>query len=159
MMIFSNIIGFLLSVALLGCVYGFYRTWKTGTYPEYREFLSGSVPVALPSEGLWNGSAAELGDISWKGKKVLVGARGINVFRKNGVTSEAYPFALLITDSIGFPGKKILRLDYDQKENPFWLRFIADEMVSVGQDKYLGIVYITLIPGTPFRMGYFRLEK
>ncbi len=158
-MLFTTIIEILLTLLVVFCVYGFYRSWKTGTAPEYALFVAGSAPAILPAEGLWKGSVPELGKISWQGKKFLPGNRGINLFEKSGTTSEAYPFAFLITDSIGFPGKKILKLDYRQKENPWWLQFITDEMVSTGSDKFLGIVYITLIPGTPFRMGYFRLEK
>ncbi len=158
-MVLTTIIEILLSLLIVFCVFGFYRTWKTGTYPEYAQFVAGSAPVALPQEGLWRGTAPELGEIAWKGKKFLAGNRGINLFEKSGVSSEAYPFAYLVTDSIGFPGKKILKLDYAQKENPWWLQFITDEMVSVGENAFLGIVYITLIPGSPFRMGYFRLEK
>lgn len=154
----ASLIELILTIAIVGCAYGFYRTWKTGQCPDYASFFGGTAPSAMP-EGLWNGTADELGKISWKGKKFLGGGRGINLFEKSGVTNEAYPFAFLTADSIGFPGKKILKLDYGQKENPLWLRFIVDEMVSVGENKFLGVVYITLIPGTPFRMGYFALTK
>lgn len=146
----------ILTVAVLG--YGFYRTWKTGTYAEYSEFKSGTAPEIFP-DGPWNGRAEELGDISWKGKKFLGNGRGINVFEKSGTKTEAYPFAHTVTDSIGMSGMKILKLDYNQPTNPWWLTFIVDEMVSVGQNQFLGIVYIKLIPGFPFRMGYFRLTK
>lgn len=158
MMLLTQLVSLLLSLAIIACAYGFYRTWKTGIASEYRRFLAGTVPATLP-DGPWNGTADELGNISWKGKKFLGGGQGINVFEKSGVKSEAYPFTLFVANSIGFPGKNILKLDYGRPENPLWLRFIVDEMVSVGDNKFLGIVYITLIPGTPFRMGYFRLEK
>lgn len=83
----------------------------------------------------------------------------MNAFEKNGVKSQAYPFIYSVSESIGFPGKKVIRLDYNQPENPFWLRFIVDEMVEEAPAKYLGVVYISLIPATPFRMGYFTLER
>lgn len=100
-----------------------------------------------------------LGEVSWKGKKFLGEGRGINVFEKAGVKEESFTFALSVSDSIDISGKKVLKLDYGDKTNPLWLRFIVDEMVSVGDNKFLGIVSIDLIPGLPFRMGYFRLEK
>ena len=151
------IITLLLVVLALALAYGFYRTWKTGTQPEYAEFLKGTIPAQMP-EGLWNGSAPELGEISWKGKKFSTGT-GINVFEKNGVKSEAYTFKFFETTSIKESGMKVIRLDYGQKENPLWLRFIVDEMVSTGENKFLGVVYINAVPGLPFRMGYFRLQK
>ncbi len=148
------------AVLFLVCLalgYGLFRTWKTGRMSEYRQFRDGSLPAQKP-EGLWNGTAVELGEVSWKGKKFIDSNHGINLFEKSGIRSEAYPFAFFETE--GFEGmKKVIRLDYNQKENPLWLRFIVDEMVSVSENEFLGIVYIKLLPGFPFRMGYFRLIR
>ncbi len=148
----------LLIFVVLACLYGFYRTWKTGKSPHHEAFLRGTIPLQTPT-GQWNGYVDELPYVSWKGKKFLDDGKGINVFVRDDVKSEAYPFAFSVTESIKEKGKSVVTLDYNQKENPLWLRFIADEMVSVGENKFLGIVYIKFIPGIPFRMGYFRLEK
>ncbi len=154
-----TVIGILvLIIVFLAMAYGFFRTWKTGRSENHARFIAGSIPLELP-EGQWNGYVDELGDVSWKGKKFLNGGQGINVFVKEGTRREAYPFAFSERQSIGERDKKVITLDYNQKENPLWLRFIVDEMVSVGENKFLGIVYIKLIPSFPFRMGYFRLEK
>lgn len=146
----------LLVVALLAIGYGFFRTWKTGRSDKYEKFVQGTLPAQMP-EGPWTGYVDELTGVSWKGKKFLGDGKGINVFENNGVKSEAYQFAFFQTEGVDVP--KVVRLDYGQKGNPLWLRFIVDEMVSVGDNRFLGIVYIDLIPGIPFRMGYFRLEK
>ncbi len=152
------IIGFALLLAVIFVLYGFYRTWKTGAQPEYEEFTKGTLPTARP-EGLWKGTAPELGEISWQGKKFDGGMEGINRFKNNGVETETYPFTYFEAKSVGWKDKKVIRLHYGLKTNPLWLRFIVDEMTSVGPNEFLGVVYIKLIPGFPFRMGYFRLMK
>jgi hypothetical protein len=147
------------AVFLLACLalgYGVYRTWITGRMSEYDMFRLGALPSAMP-EGLWNGSAVGLGEVSWKGKKFFDGGRGINVFVTDDVQSDQYPFAFFETE--GEDQQKVIRLDYNEKDNPLWLRFIVDEMVSVSENEFLGLVYIKLLPGFPFRMGYFRLGK
>jgi hypothetical protein len=146
------------SLAVLVLLYGCYRTWKTGRMPEHAEFAAGTVPASLP-EGLWQGMAPELGKVSWQGKKFLSPASGINLFEKNGVQSEAYPFVLKERGTIGFGHRRVLALDYNQAGNPLWLRLITDEMVTDGQGGFIGIVYVRLVPGFPFRMGYFRLLR
>lgn len=152
----TALISIVLGIIVLSLAYGFYRTWKTGRDPLHTVFISGTVPTAMP-EGPWNGSAPELGEVSWKGKKFLGDGKGINVFGSE--KKEAYPFTFFVADSIVMSDMKVIQLDYDQKENPLWLRFIVDEMVETEQGKFLGAVYIKLIPGFPFRMGYFRLER
>lgn len=151
-----SIVWLLLGLFVLGTAYGFYRTWETGRSPLHDVFMSGSA-LATPTEGVWEGTAEELGDVSWKGKKFLGDGKGINVFGTE--KKEAYPFTFSTEDSIYESDMKVIRLDYGQKENPFWLRYIVDEMVSVGDNKFLGLVYIRLIPGFPLRMGYFTLNK
>jgi len=136
--------------------YGFYRSWKTGRAADYGAFQAGMLPSVMP-EGQWRGSVPELGEVAWKGKKFLGAGKGINVFEKSGVKSEAYEFEFYKTT--GIDAAHVIRLDYGKPGNPLWLRFIVDEMVSVGENRYLGLVYLNIVPGFPFRMGYFRLEK
>ena len=108
--------------------------------------------------GLYKGTAEELGEVSWKGKKFLGEGKGINLFEYDGVVDEKFTFTIYEAKSLR-GGHQVLRIDYNQPGNPLWLRFIADEIVSVGEDRFLGVVYITAVPGLPFRMGYFRLER
>ncbi len=146
----------LLVLLVLGVCYGMYRTWKTGRMPEYEVFMKSAAPTTV-AEGLWKGTADELGEVSWKGKKFLPDAQGINLFGEE--KTEKYPFSFFPAPSLSDSAKTILRIDYGRKENPLWLRLIVDEMVRVADNKFLGAVYIDLIPGFPFRMGYFRLER
>ena len=143
-----------LLIVVLALAYGFYRTWKTGSSEDYDRFQQGMVPEAMP-EGLWKGAALGLGEVSWKGKKFSTSGTGINLIGEE----EKFPFLFSRAASITDSSKEVIRLDYNQRENPFWLRFIVDEMVSTGENQFLGIVYINVIPRLPFRMGYFTLTK
>ena len=148
------IIAILLSVLVLALAYGFYRTWKTGSLEDYDRFQQGMVPSVMP-EGLWKGTALGLGEVSWKGKKFFKSGTGINLIGEE----EKFPFLFSRAASITDSSKEVIRLDYNQPENPFWLRVIVDEMVSTAENQFLGIVYIKVIPGVPFRMGCFTLTK
>ncbi|OGJ57623.1 hypothetical protein A2881_03890 [Candidatus Peribacteria bacterium RIFCSPHIGHO2_01_FULL_55_13] len=147
----------LVAVLLLVLAYGCFRTWKTSRRPEYKEFVSGTIPAAMPM-GLYRGTAEELGEVSWKGKKFLDDGKGINLFERGGTAEENYEFTISEAKSLR-GGHPVLRIDYNQPGNPLWLRFIVDEIVSVGDNQFLGAVYITVVPGFPFRMGYFRLTR
>ena len=148
------ILALLLLTIILALGYGFYRTWKTGWSEDYDRFQQGMVPSVMP-EGLWKGTALGLGEVSWKGKKFFKSGTGINLVGEE----EKFPFRFSKEMSIKDGKKEVIRLDYNQPENPFWLRFIVDEMVSTGENQFLGIVYIKVIPWLPFRMGYFTLTK
>lgn len=147
----------LLALIAFALAYGGFRTWKTYRMPEYKEFIAGSIPGAMPL-GLYRGSVGELGEVSWKGKKFLEEGKGINLFERDAVAEEKYSFTIYQAKSLR-SDHDVLRIDYNQTGNPLWLRFIVDEMVSVGSDRFLGAVYINVVPGLPFRMGYFRLAR
>src|SRR3989338_4732003 len=126
------ILALLLLTIILALGYGFYRTWKTGWSEDYDRFQQGTVPVNLP-EGLWKGTALGLGEVSWKGKKFFKSGTGINLVGEG----EKFPFRFSKEMSIKDGKKEVIRLDYNQPENPFWLRFIVDEMVSTGENQFL----------------------
>src|SRR3989344_3788857 len=58
-------------------------------------------------------------------------------------------------------GKKfdVLKIDYNVKGNPFWLRLIVDEIVQIAPNEYLGKMNLKIIPGFPFGILYFELKK
>ena len=142
---------------LAGIAYGIYRTIKAQHDTWQQEFLSGKVPAQSP-DGFYRGSIREM-SVSWQGKKFDAAHQtGINVIKKDGTTYDAYRF-------ITHPGKglrdgnDVLVIDYNIAGNPFWLKRIVDEIVEVAPGKYLGKVHVKIIPGYPFAMGFFRLEK
>ena len=122
-----------------------------------RRFRQGTAETT-GLDGRYKGSAPVMG--SWVGKKIINnGTQGINVFEENGTTSEQYPFAVSVTKGLRDRQMDIIRLEYNQPENPWWLRLITDEMVVVGPNIYLGKVHVRVIPGIPFTAGFFTLEK
>lgn len=160
-----NMFGFLWSlvrlvfrVAILLLALGFILNWWTGRSLRHAEFLKGSVPnPAL--DGFYKGSASFYTG-SWRGKKFdATNLSGINVFGSNDTTKERFPFKTSTGRSVGDSELTVLKIDYDIQQNPFWLRPILDELVQVSPGRYLGTMNLRLIPGFPFRVVYFELNK
>ena len=136
---------------------GLYRSWKTQSSPNQEIFLLGKVPNRLP-DGFFRGSVTGFKS-TWQGKKFdAKSKKGINIFKKENNLSENYPFRIYSSKGLA-DNIEVLRIDYNIPQNPFWLRFIKDEIVEVGKDKFLGKLNINLFPGITFQLGYFRLEK
>lgn len=117
-------------------------------------FLSGKVPNPKPN-GFYRGSLKRL-KTPWQGKKFDEGtSTGINLI--NG--KEVYPFKTYVGKGLKDKNLNVLKIDYNTPENPFWVRLILDEIVQISPNKYLGKVHLKIIPGLPFTLGYFNLEK
>ncbi len=140
-------------------VYGIARTQKMEADPRQNTFVAGRVPDAS-IEGLYHGSLQGK-QVTWKGKKFEPADHtGINVFlTKDARIEERYPFRT--HTGRGLKDKKIdvLKIDYDIKGNPWWLRRIVDEVVEVAPGELLGKVHVKWILGITFTMEYFKLEK
>jgi hypothetical protein len=116
-------------------------------------FLSGRVPSPLPN-GFYKGSVGM--KTSWQGKKFDAKLqKGINII--NG--REVYPFRTYVGKGLRDKDLDVLKIDYNIPKNPFWLRFILDEIVQTSPNHFLGKVHIKLLPGVHFTLGFFRLEK
>lgn len=154
LLIFLTLIFILISASL---VFASIRTIKTQTNPSQKVFLNGSVPKELP-DGLYKGKVPGR-EFSWQGKKFSAKQNsGINVFKNDDKLNEKYPFKLYKTKGLQ-DNIEVLRIDYNLSENPFWLRFIVDEIVEVEKGKYLGKLHVKLFPGLVASLGYFELEK
>ena len=128
------------------------KTWQTQHNPNQKIFLSGKIPNPLPN-GLYKGSVSF--KTSWQGKKFdSSNSTGINIISNK----EKYPFKTYIGKGIQDKNLDVYKIDYNIKTNPFWLRFILDEIVEVSPGKYLGKVHLNFF-GFPFSLGYFKLEK
>lgn len=137
---------------------GLVRTRLTQRSPKQDEFLRGRVPRELP-DGFYEGSA-DFDTRSWKGKTFNADeARGVNILEKDGGRGEEFPFRLYTGPGIQDPEIEVLKIDYDIAGNPLWLRSILDEVVEVDDGTLLGKIHVRLVPGLPFSLGYFRLEK
>lgn len=119
--------------------------------PANTVFLAGRVPQ--PSlDGFYMGNHQN--GSTWQGKKFDAAAQsGINVFGDN----EKYSFATSNQRSLS-GGPDVLRLDYNQAGNPWWIRLITDEIVQTSDGKLQGKVYLRLGPLT-LTMTYFELQK
>jgi len=108
-----------------------------------KNFSSGKVP-SIPA-GFHKGKAPNQG--SWLGKKFdATSSSGINEFSEG----EKYPFKMYVSSGV-------LKIDYNNSQNPLWVRFILDELVEV-DNHYLGRIQV-LLPFYPITIGFFTLEN
>lgn len=140
------IAGLILLALLLAFVFSFRQERRA----ENKLFVSGHLPSqALTGE--YNGNKQSRSD--WLGKRFEQGQKGINLFP----SGDRYPFTTTNTKSLR-SNQEVVRLNYDIKGNPWWLRQIVDEVVEVEPDRYQGKVFVRLGP-LVFTLTYFQLSK
>lgn len=147
----------LILIALgIAILIGIWRTWKIQTNPLQGQFLKGKVPQNL--SGFYKGAVAGL-NTNWQGKKFdSRRSAGINIFKETEGNRERFPFKTYSGKGLQ-DNMEVLKIDYSDNKDPWWLRFILDELVETSPGKYLGKVHIQILPGFGFTMGYFKLEK
>lgn len=145
----------LLAVFITPSALLFYRSQRVeNSTIQKTNFSTGIFPSPLP-EGSYIGSIQAL-ETSWKGKTFdASSSSGINIIGEK----EVYPFKTFKAKSLTNSNLDVLRLDYNLPQNPFWLRFITDEIVQHTLSKLTGKVYLNLIPDYPLSLGFFKLEK
>ncbi len=153
------LLGFAFLALVLTIIIGVLRTWHTERSLNQQVFLRGTVPNPLP-DGLYRGTVPGY-TVSWLGKKFnAANSKGSNIFNDgNGVRGERYPFITSVGRGLHDNNLNVLKIDYDTPGNPLWLRFLVDEIVEIAPDKYLGKLHARIIPGYPFALGYFELER
>ena len=153
-MFFKFAVVLLLGIMLLG----FLRTWQMQKEPNQIMFLEGSLPNPLP-DGFYQGSTGF--PTSWLGKKFNAEkATGSNIVndKKTGQI-EKYPFKTYTDKGLFDKHVWVLKIDYNIKGNPFWIRWILDEIVQIAPGQYLGKMQLRIIPGFPLSVLYFELKK
>ena len=141
---------------LLGLAY--LRTWFTQRSPRQKEFLAGKAFTELP-DGFWPGSA-DFPTGSWRGKRFYGSeARGVNVFGDGAEMAERFVFKMYPAPGLWDTAHTVTRIDYNVKQNPFWLRPAVDEVVEVAPGKLLGKIHYRLFPGFSVAIEYFRQQK
>jgi len=146
------LVAILILVLIIGIVMGYFN-YSANHRSEQAEFNNGTVSRELPN-GLYNGSAT-IAIGSWLGKSFDGAAKtGVNRF----ADGERYTFSMYggkgLTDS-----REVIKIDYNQPSNPWWLKFVTDEIVQVAPNEYLGKIQVNVLPGLPMTYGYFRLSK
>ena len=154
MLIVMIILGVLLVIVLVVAgVIGYYN-YQADKMPEHAEFAKGTVPAQMP-DGPYNGSATvNIG--TWRGKQFDRAAKtGINRFSDGN----SYEFTTYVGKGLRDPNEEVVKIDYNQPSNPWWLRLVTDEIVQVGPNEFLGKIHISPLPGVTVTYGYFRLKK
>lgn len=150
------VVALFLIIAGLLLLYG--RTYVVESQKEQNVFMSGIADLS-ELDGDYQGVAYGYSG-SWQGKTIFKNKQsGINRFVYDAVPENKYPFTLSLQQALRDKDKDVIVLDYNQKGNPWWLKYIVDEMVKVGPQQYLGKVHVRLAPGIVFTLGYFSLTN
>ncbi|MBI1857237.1 hypothetical protein HY003_01130 [Candidatus Saccharibacteria bacterium] len=143
----------------LGLVVLFVSAFALGTYynyrashrPEQTRFSQGGLPTKT-LDGFYKGNRP---GSAWQGKTFNGSAQsGINNF----TDGDKYVFKTLVAKGLK-DDKQVLKIDYNQPHNPWWLRYVVDELVQTSDGKYLGKVNLKILPGLPITITYFELTK
>lgn len=156
MHLFKKIIAILLGAFLLFIVLAFFQTYRVSKSPYQEQFTKGTAVLA---EGFYPGNA-DFYTASWQGKTFDSHNQvGINNFGTGQEATKKYPFTTSLGKGLKDQDLNVVKIDYNNGQNPFWLSPILDEIVQVAPNQYLGKIHYRLIPGLPFTLGYFKLEK
>ncbi len=157
-----------LALLLMALLLALFRTWQMTKEPNGKVFLRSKLPNPKP-EGFYRGStgfsargrSALGGKTSWLGKKFdSNNETGVNIMKdKKSRQFEKYPFKTYVGSGLFDKSLFVLKIDYNVKGNPFWMRCILDEIVEIKPNEYLGKMHIRIIPGFPFSFLYFNLKK
>jgi hypothetical protein len=138
---------------------GLWRNYATGRSPANSVFNSGQLPYPLP-DGKYKGSAS-FNTGPWVGKSFNNSQMtGINNFEgENFRFYDSFSFKTYTGKGLKDKDLEVLKIDYDIPGNNWLVRRVLDEVVETEPGKYLGKAHLRLIPGLPFTLVYFRLEK
>ncbi len=151
------IIKTIVSLVGIALIIAFARTWQMENSANQLVFAKGTVPTPIP-DGLYKGTVPGH-EVSWLGKKFASStSSGINVFSEESTTTEKYPFKTSLTKGLRDRNLDVVKIDYNQSPNPFWLRFVVDEIVETAPAQYLGKLHINIY-GFTFTLAYFELKK
>ncbi len=150
----KKIISFALLLAVIFVGYMFFHTYRAENSESQKLFLTGKFPSPLP-DGFYKGTT-EISQKGWEGKTFFsTRSTGINTFQGE----QKFPFVTSQGKGLTDPELEVVKIDYKNGKNPFWVAPVLDEIVQVAPGKYVGKIHYRLIPGFPFVLGYFQLEK
>ena len=135
------------------------RTMQVQSSPQQKIFLEGHIPSPAPKE-FYAGSVPGMTDSPWKGKRFDPShASGINVFVNQGKATAKFPFKTSTGAGARDPQVQVLRIKYNNPENPWWVRIFLDEVVATSPGNLLGKLSLELVPGRPYQITFFELQK
>lgn len=132
-------------------------TSRVQRQPLQEEFLSGSADLPLP--GAYRGQT-NLPLPAWRGKSFQTGTPGgTNYFSQNGAIMRLYPFIADTAPGLRDHDISVIRLDYNQAANPWYVRvFLVEEIVRTSENNYLGKTHIRILPSLAFTLDFFTLQ-
>jgi len=156
MKIITKILLTILAIIILLLIAGFVQTYRANHSSYQDQFLKGT---AVTPNGFQKGST-DFYKASWQGKTFDSKTNtGINNFGTGTEAVLKYPFNTSVGKGLRDTNLDVVKIDYDNGKNPFWISPILDEIVQVAPGEYLGKIHYRLIPGYPFTIGYFRLGQ
>jgi hypothetical protein len=153
-----KILGTIIGIAILLITVGFIQTYRVQHSKYQEQFLAGKSPSPFP-DGFHKGSA-DFYTSNWQGKTFQANSGiGVNNFGTETTSTEKYSFKTYVEKGIQDQNIEPFKIDYDNGKNSWWLSPLLDEIVEVAPGQYLGKISYRLIPGSPFALGYFKLES
>jgi hypothetical protein len=153
-----KIMQILLGIVAIILVFLVVLTTLTQHSSYQKQFAAGTVPNPTP-DGFLKG-LTDFYQAGWQGKKVdAATANGINVFSDGNGVVEKFPFKTYVGKGLQDKNLDVFKIDYAGTASPWYARPILDEIVEIAPGKYLGKISYRLIPGYPFALWYFKLEK
>lgn len=153
----KTIFALLAVVVIAAVLWGLRRTYKVEHGANEELFQAGTADMTA-LDGDFTGTVTGYNG-SWQGKTFMrTENAGINRFLENGAIVTKYPFKTYVGKGLRNEELDVIKLDYNQPGNPWWLQYIVDEIVLVAPAKYLGKVHIHLMSGVTFSVGYFTIE-
>lgn len=147
-----------LAAAAFLILLGILRTWQVQHSSNEQHFLKGKIPNELP-DGFYKGHARGYTG-PWQGKTFSRKTHtGANVFANDAKQITMYPFTTSVGTGLQDKHHQVIKIEYNNPQNSFWVRMILDEIVEIKPNVYLGKINVRLIPFLPFSIGYFTLEK
>ncbi len=153
-----KILGSIVGIAALLIIIGFIQTYRVQHSKYQEQFLAGKSPSPFP-DGFHKGSA-DFYTSDWQGKTFQANSgTGSNVFGSTSTNTEKYSFKTYVEKGSQDPSLETFKIDYDNGKNSWWLSPLLDEIVEVAPGQYIGKMSYRIIPGSPFALGYFKLES
>lgn len=139
------ITGIILTLFIIGFIWNL----MVESRAENKMFIAGTLPTPTLN-GIYKGS---YGGTNWKGKEFDANNHtGINI------VGDTKQFSFETSDSKSLHNnQQVLKLNYNIAPNPWWLRFVVDEITQTSPGKYQGKVYIQFVPGLAMAITYFNL--
>lgn len=140
-----------------------YRDAAVPAVPELDGDLRGRMLAVRGSGRIWFAllrAFAAWRHFPWRGKSFAarsIGTRGDGINRVFGDTTRWFRFETFIAPSRA-DGGPAFQLDYDNPDNPFFIRAIKDEVRQVAPGLYLGQAYVLMF-GKPRLALYFALQR